>query len=247
MEYWIFMNIILQYEYLASVNTSLYCHWGNIIFFYVYCAGRLNSFSFQTYFPSSQSCFTSPSQLFPPRHAMSSQVWTKPRSYWNGVSHATWAAAKTSSTTSSARSASPSGGCARGATTTSTFRRATSDWPSVASLCATCKRTRSTALRFRRSMAFQTRARTRRSSRQWTSPQTKQVSAAAAAASCWASELNFQALPTFKHWEKIQKKVRWCVLCVKKWGSIFCMHVGVCYIFSLWIGDRERRRSSEWA
>lgn len=238
------MNIILQYEYLASVNTSLYCHSGNI-FFHVYCAGRLNSFSFQTYFPSSQSRFTSPLQLFPLHHAMSSQVWTKPRSYWNGVSHATWAAVKTSSTMSSARSASPSGECARGATTTWTSRRATSDWPSVALLCGTCKRTRSTALRFRRSMEFQTRARTRRSSRQWTSPQTKLVSAAAA--SCSASELNFQASPTFKPWEKMQKKVRWYVSCVKKWGSIFCMHVGVCYIFSLWNGDRERRRSSEWA
>lgn len=108
---------------------------------------------------------------------MSSRLSTKHRWSWNGVSQGTWVGATMSSTMSSARSACPSGECAHVVMTTSTSRHATLGWPSAAWRCATCKLTRSTALRSRRSTAFPTRVPIRLSSLQWTSPQIRLVGA----------------------------------------------------------------------
>lgn len=109
-------------------------------------------------------------QLFLLHHAVSSPSWMKPRSCWNGASPVTWAGAKTLSTTSSVRSACPSGECALGVMTMWIFRRATWAWPSAEWLSATSKLTHSTASRFKQSMGFPTRARIRLSSPLWTSP-----------------------------------------------------------------------------
>lgn len=142
-------------------------------------------------FASSHPHFTSLLQLFPQHHAVSSPVLTKPRLYWNGVTLVTWVAGKTSSTTSSVRSACLSGECARGVTTTWTSHRATWAWPSAALPSVTYKPTPSTASRSRRSMVFLTRAPTRLSSPRWTSPQIRLVGAAAASwLTCQRSILN---------------------------------------------------------
>lgn len=176
-------------------------------------------------FSSSHPRFTSLLQLFLLHHAVSSQVWTKPRSCWNGVIHGTWVAVKTSSTMWSVRSACLRGECAHGATTTLTSRHATSAWPSAAWLCGTYKLTHSTASRFKRSMVFPTRAHIHLSSLQWTSPQIRLVSTAAA--SCLPVKDQYW---TFRHCQlsntgkKIQKNVRECVLCPRSRDQSFvCM------------------------
>lgn len=131
-------------------------------------------------FSSSHPHLTSLFQPFPLPHAMSSQVWMKPPSFWNGVIHGTWVVVKTSSTMSSVRSACLSGECAHGVMTMLISRHATSAWPSAAWLCVTYKLTHSTASRFKRSTVFPTRAHIHLSSRQWTSPQIRLVGTAAA-------------------------------------------------------------------
>lgn len=153
---------------------SLYCQESS--FLYTYCAWRLHS---KPIFYHFNHILLPLFQLFPLLHVMSSQVWMKPPSFWNGVIHGTWVAAKTSSTMSSARSACPSGECAHGVMIMWTSRHATSALPSAAWLFATYKLTHSTALRFKRSMVFPTRAHIHLSSRQWTSPQIRLVGIAA--------------------------------------------------------------------
>lgn len=131
-------------------------------------------------FSSSHPRFTSLLQLFLRHHAMSSPVWTKPRSCWSGATHVTWVAVTTSSTTSSVRSACLSGECAQGVMTTLTSHHVTLAWPSAAWLSVTYKPTRSTASRSRLSMVFPTRAPIHLSSLQSTSPQIRLVGTAAA-------------------------------------------------------------------
>lgn len=168
---------------------------------------------------------------------MSSQVWMKPPLFWNGVIHGTWVAAKTSSTMSSARSACPSGECAHGVMIMLTSRHATSALPSAAWLFATYKLTHSTALRFKRSMVFPTRAHIHLSSRQWTSPQIRLVGIAAVPCqpvkdpywTCSCCQLSNTGKKELKDCHRI-----FSVL--KKKSSFSYMHVGVCYIFSLWTG-----------
>lgn len=130
-------------------------------------------------FSSSHPCFTL-LQLYPQHHAVSSPVWMKHRLCWNGVSHVTWAAAKTSSTTLSVRSVFLSGECARGVTTTWKSRLGTWVWPSGAWQSVTYKPTHSTALKSRRSTVFPTRAPIHLSSLLWTSPQIRLVGTTAA-------------------------------------------------------------------
>lgn len=171
---------------------------------------------------------------------MSSQLLTKPHWSWNGVSHETWVGVMMSSTTSSARSVCLSAECAHAVTTMLTSRHATLGWPSAAWQCATCKLTRSTALRSRRSTVFPARARIHLSSPQWTSPQIKPVGRAS------ASDVEYET------W-KCSLISKWCKKRSKK--ILYAQEVeinsfhpcgSVLHIFSLNM-DWEGRQSSEWA
>lgn len=144
-------------------------------FGYTYFAWGFHSDSFPTYFPHTSFLL----QPFPPPHVMSSPLWMKPRLSWNGVSHGIWAAAMTPSTTSSVRSACLNVECVPDAMTTWISPRATWVWPSVEWRCAIYKPIPSTALRFRQSMEFPTKALTHLSFLLWISPLIKPVSVTA--------------------------------------------------------------------
>lgn len=82
------MNIILQYEYLASVNTSLYCHWGNNFFFLCLLCREIKFLLILNLFPRISIMLYLPFAAVPsaPRNVISSVnetslvlEWSEPR------------------------------------------------------------------------------------------------------------------------------------------------------------------------